>query len=185
MQNVGGVPRHLTLWNQMFSFSGLKVSHRIGMAADRCPKELSYEISEHVVSLCDEGRLKDAVGILNKLGIAANFNAYATLLHGCAKIKALAEGKLVHAHMIMTRFDLNFFVENHLLNMYAKCGELEDARQVFDQMPVRNVVSWTAAITGYEQQGISEEALSLFSQMHRGTSDKGMEEKPLNSSLKF
>lgn len=119
------------------------------------------------------------------MGITANFNAYAPLLHGCAKIKALGEGKLVHAHMIITGFNPNFFVENHLLNMYAKCGELADARQVLEKMPVRNVVSWTAVISGYEQQGMSEEALSLFSEMHRGTNGKVMEEKPLNSSAEY
>jgi len=185
MQNVAGVPRHLSLWRQMFSSAGLKISFSIGMATERNPNGLNCEISEHVVALCDEGQLKKAVDVLNKPGITANFNAYAPLLHGCAKIKALAEGKLVHTHMIITRFNPDFFVENHLLNMYAKCGELADARQVFDKMPVRNVVSWTAVITGYEQQGMSEEALSLFSEMHRGTNDKGMEEKPLNSSVEF
>eukprot|EP00249_Psilotum_nudum_P016668 c25935_g8_i1 orf=2-886(+) len=50
--------------------------------------------------------------------------------------------------------------------MYAKCGSLDDARRVFDQMNQRNVVSWTAMIAAYAQNGYGKESLELFQQMH-------------------
>lgn len=46
--------------------------------------------------------------------------------------------------------------------MYCKCGDLRDARQMFDFMPQRNVVSWTAMIAGYVQNGNAHVALLLF-----------------------
>lgn len=49
--------------------------------------------------------------------------------------------------------------------MYAKCGSLEYARKLFDEMPHRNIVSWTAVISGYAQQSRADECFSLFSEM--------------------
>lgn len=57
------------------------------------------------------------------------------------------------------------YVTNHLINMYAKCGDLECAHQLFDEMPDRNLVSWTALISGYAQQGQAYECFRLFSDM--------------------
>jgi pentatricopeptide repeat protein len=53
--------------------------------------------------------------------------------------------------------------------MYAKCGSIEDARNVFDRMPTRDVVTWNATIRGYAKCGQGWEALKLFRQMqHEG-----------------
>eukprot|EP01018_Ginkgo_biloba_P021054 Gb_39558 [translate_table: standard] len=92
---------------------------------------------------------------------------YSSLLKRCAKMKSLVEGRRIHAHMIKTGFKGDILINNHLANMYAKCASLAHARQVFDKIPERNVVSWTAVIAGYVQQGYGEEALKLFWQMQR------------------
>ena len=56
-----------------------------------------------------------------------------------------------------------------LIDMYAKCGSIKDARLVFDQMSEKDVVSWTAMISGYSIHGHGEDALTLFYQMqHAG-----------------
>ncbi|XP_060209692.1 pentatricopeptide repeat-containing protein At1g71420 [Lycium barbarum] len=54
---------------------------------------------------------------------------------------------------------------NHLVNMYAKCGDLECAHHLFDEMPERNVVSWTSLISGYAQYGKIDRCFRLFSNM--------------------
>eukprot|EP00250_Pteridium_aquilinum_P009322 c18595_g3_i1 orf=2-544(+) len=51
--------------------------------------------------------------------------------------------------------------------MYAKCGSLTEAQDVFDELPYRNVVSWTSLITGYVEHGHTEEALDCFERMQR------------------
>lgn len=51
--------------------------------------------------------------------------------------------------------------------LYTKCDSLRDARHVFDEMPERNVVSWTAMISAYSQRGYASQALNLFVQMLR------------------
>eukprot|EP01018_Ginkgo_biloba_P019951 Gb_11581 [translate_table: standard] len=92
-------------------------------------------------------------------------NTYGMLLQKCVNGTSLSEGMAVHLHMIKTGFETDVFVENHLVNMYAKCGCVEYARNVFDEMSKRNLVSWNAMIGGYVQNDDGEEALKLFSQM--------------------
>eukprot|EP00250_Pteridium_aquilinum_P029183 c38703_g1_i1 orf=2-337(+) len=55
--------------------------------------------------------------------------------------------------------------------MYAKCGLLAEAHNVFDKLQVQDVVSWTALIGGYAEHGLGEESLSCFEEMqHKGAS---------------
>lgn len=54
---------------------------------------------------------------------------------------------------------------NSLVSMYGKCGELECARKVFDEMPVRSYVSWSALMTGYEKVGMAFQVFVLFEKM--------------------
>eukprot|EP01018_Ginkgo_biloba_P022189 Gb_02998 [translate_table: standard] len=123
--------------------------------------------AEVVGTLC-KGLWKEPqriVSIMDHKGTSFDSTTYASLLQGCVNTKALADGKKLHAHMMKTGFDADMFAGNNLVNMYAKCGSLVYARQVFDKMAERNVVSWTTMIAGYVQQGYVEEALKLFSPM--------------------
>ena len=61
----------------------------------------------------------------------------------------------------------NQVVGNALVDLYAKCGVLEKAREVFDMLPARNIVSWNVLITGYGQVGEIENVFSVFDQMRR------------------
>ncbi len=54
------------------------------------------------------------------------------------------------------------FVTNSLVDMYAKCGSIEDALKVFNKMPFHDVVSWNAMILGYVQFGQGQKPLELF-----------------------
>ena len=68
--------------------------------------------------------------------------------------------------LLNSHFKHDLVLQNNILNMYAKCEKL-DAGQVFDQMPTKNVVIWTALITGYSQHDRLEDALHLFPHMLR------------------
>eukprot|EP01018_Ginkgo_biloba_P031528 Gb_16955 [translate_table: standard] len=125
-------------------------------------------VREDVRTLCTQGRLKEALDILHFMdqrGIWANLDVYASLLRACIQMKSMKEGKYVHNHMIRTGFDKDMFLGNNLVIMYAKCRSLDDARDVFDKMLTRNVVSWTVMISGYVQNGYCVEALKLFREM--------------------
>ncbi|XVF47629.1 hypothetical protein PTKIN_Ptkin03bG0125100 [Pterospermum kingtungense] len=89
----------------------------------------------------------------------------ASLLHHCSKIKAFRCGLSLHAAVFKVGLQTDIVVSNHVINMYAKCGEIDSARQMFDQMSQRNLVSWSAMISGYDQAGAHLSALDLFSRM--------------------
>eukprot|EP01018_Ginkgo_biloba_P030797 Gb_33210 [translate_table: standard] len=88
------------------------------------------------------------------------------IVKACAGLGVLQQGKEIHCYAIKNGFGLDVFVGNALIAMYAKCGSVEDARQVFDVLSQRNVISWTSMIAGYAQNRHSDEALKLFRQMH-------------------
>ncbi|ESW09152.1 hypothetical protein PHAVU_009G104700 [Phaseolus vulgaris] len=80
---------------------------------------------------------------------------------------ALAEqGKQMHAYAIKVPYGLlEMSVANSVLDMYMKCGLIDEADALFREMLARNVVSWTVMITGYGKHGIGNKAVELFNQM--------------------
>jgi len=86
-------------------------------------------------------------------------------LNACASVLALEEGRCVHHEIIQSGLELDVFVGSSLVDMYAKCGSMEDAWSVFNKMPSRNVVTWTAMILGHVQCGQGQNALGLFQEM--------------------
>ncbi|GFP84363.1 putative pentatricopeptide repeat-containing protein at3g15130 [Phtheirospermum japonicum] len=88
-------------------------------------------------------------------------------LHRCTKKKAFRIGISFHAVAIKTGTQSDILISNHILNLYAKCGRLESAHQLFDEMPDRNLVTWSAMISGYDQSKQPHSALQLFIQMLR------------------
>lgn len=96
-----------------------------------------------------------------------DFSFYGRLLHGCVNDRDLQAGKRLHIHMIRTGLYMDTYIANNLLNLYAKCGYFRDARQVFDEMLLRDLISWNVMIAGYTQHGFGEEALRTFGEMKR------------------
>lgn len=90
-----------------------------------------------------------------------------TLLKRCTHLNKLNEGKIIHALLLNSRFSDDLVMQNTLLNMYAKCGDLVNARKLFDEMSIRDVVTWTALITGYSQHDRPQAALLLLPEMLR------------------
>ncbi|XP_011628407.1 pentatricopeptide repeat-containing protein At4g21065 [Amborella trichopoda] len=89
----------------------------------------------------------------------------ASALSACAGLSVLELGQQFHAIFVRLGFGSSLSIDNSLVTMYAKCGCIEDAHLVFDLMLIRDVVSWTALIVGYAQNGRGKDALSLYEQM--------------------
>ncbi|XP_076943791.1 pentatricopeptide repeat-containing protein ELI1, chloroplastic-like [Bidens hawaiensis] len=93
--------------------------------------------------------------------INPNEHTFSSLLMGCG----LYTGKQLHTHVIKMGFTNNIHVSTGLVNLYAKNGDLVYARQVFDKMPERSLVSLTAMVTGYAKHGELVRARALFDAM--------------------
>lgn len=86
-------------------------------------------------------------------------------LKGIGQISGMGWGRGVHCRIYKVGFDSSVLVQNGLLQFYADSGCLSCAHQVFDESPMRDVVTWTAMIGGYVQRNDPDEALRLFEMM--------------------
>lgn len=98
-------------------------------------------------------------------GVEPNPFTYSSILKACAKLEAIQQGKLIHTSVNKSDALSNIFVGSALINMYAKCGCVSEAFQVFSSMPEKNSVSWRSMIVGYARNGYCHEALKLMYQM--------------------
>ncbi|KAK9278086.1 hypothetical protein L1049_027644 [Liquidambar formosana] len=87
------------------------------------------------------------------------------VLSACAHLGALNQGRWIHDYIIHNRLRLNVFVGTALIDMYGKCGVVDEAEQVFREMRAKNVYTWNVLISGYAMNGRSETALEAFSRM--------------------
>ncbi|KAM0983721.1 hypothetical protein ACFX2C_011229 [Malus domestica] len=100
-------------------------------------------------------------------GLSMDQYTFGSVLTACGSLSALEEGKQVHAYIIRTDFIDNIFVGSALVDMYCKCRIIKSAETVFKRMSRKNVVSWTALLVGYGQNGYGEEAVRIFCDMQR------------------
>lgn len=88
-------------------------------------------------------------------------------LSSCALLGALDLGRWIHEYVKKNGFDKYVKVNTALVDMYSKCGSLDDAVCVFENMPVRDTQAWSAMIVGYATHGHGSRAISLFEEMKR------------------
>eukprot|EP01018_Ginkgo_biloba_P038372 Gb_05116 [translate_table: standard] len=116
------------------------------------------------------GHFNKALTLFNEIqlqDLKPNSTTLVSILPACANLSALQRGKRIHGYIIKSGFELDAVVLTALIDMYAKCGNIEFARQLFDKMFQRNLVSWNAIILGYGMHGHGEDALALFSKMQQ------------------
>uniref|UniRef100_A0A9I9ECA2 Pentatricopeptide repeat-containing protein n=1 Tax=Cucumis melo TaxID=3656 RepID=A0A9I9ECA2_CUCME len=89
----------------------------------------------------------------------------ATVLSACAHLGSLDAGEAVHDYIRNHDIKSDVFVGNSLIDMYCKCGVVEKALQVFNDMKTKDSVSWTSIISGLAVNGFSVSALNVFDQM--------------------
>ncbi|KAJ6764419.1 PENTATRICOPEPTIDE REPEAT-CONTAINING PROTEIN [Salix koriyanagi] len=127
-----------------------------------------YAIGYVRASLFDE-----AVGLFLRMDVEPNAATFVSVLVACGRKGYLSVGKGIHGLSFKSAFGVGLEVSNALMNMYVKCGCLPGAKQVFDELPERDIVSWTSIISGLVQCNCSKEALELFQDMQ--SSDRFVE----------
>ncbi|XP_047325444.1 pentatricopeptide repeat-containing protein At2g13600 [Impatiens glandulifera] len=113
----------------------------------------------------------DLFRLLKRESVCPTHYTFGNLLNACANLTDLELGRQAHAHVLKHRFlfhpgkESNIFVGNSLIDMYMKCGSIEDGRVVFKSMSEKDWVTWNALIVGYAQNGKGFEALDTFKRM--------------------
>ncbi|KAK9168959.1 hypothetical protein Syun_001099 [Stephania yunnanensis] len=125
---------------------------------------------DEFINLChrrDLSRAMEAMNSLQRHGIQADAVTYSELIKCCVAHRAIEQGRAVHKHISSNGHAPQTFLNNVILNMYVKFNLLDDAGNVFDEMPERNVVSWTTMISAYSNNNFDREALGLLVMMQR------------------
>ncbi|CAA0812870.1 Pentatricopeptide repeat-containing protein [Striga hermonthica] len=100
-------------------------------------------------------------------GVKPDAITLTTLLSACSQLAALEKGKEFHTHINENRLNSNEVVMGALLDMYAKCGAVNEAVLVFNQLPKKDLVSWTSMIVAHGSHGQVSEAMKTFDEMLR------------------
>ncbi|XP_031505505.1 pentatricopeptide repeat-containing protein At1g08070, chloroplastic-like isoform X1 [Nymphaea colorata] len=116
----------------------------------------------------NSNRFQDVLNLFRQMlesKLQPNDASLVIVLSACARLGALDTGKWVHSYANNNGFKNNLYVDNGLVDMYAKCGSLETAICIFDEMPKRDAISWNAMIGGLAMHGQGIEALGFFEKM--------------------
>ena len=87
------------------------------------------------------------------------------LLQLCGDSLDLRRGREVHGMVITNGFQSNLFAMTAVVNLYAKCRQVEDAYKMFERMPQRDLVSWNTVVAGFAQNGLARRAVQLVLEM--------------------
>ncbi|XP_058188977.1 pentatricopeptide repeat-containing protein At2g21090 [Rhododendron vialii] len=161
--------RNLYSWNSMLS--GYAKSGMIKPARrlfDKMPERDVVSWNTMVVAYAQSGCCYEAwMFYLDFRRSAIGFSefSFAGVFTVCVKLKELGLTRQVHCQVLVAGFLSNVVLSSSAVDAYAKCGEMSDARKLFDEMGVRDVLAWTTLVSGYAKWGDMQAASELFDAM--------------------
>ncbi|KAK7317513.1 hypothetical protein RJT34_01816 [Clitoria ternatea] len=114
------------------------------------------------------GRSRDALSMFHLMqmaGVKINEVSMVLVLTACTHLGALDQGRWAHAYVERYKLRMTVTLGTALIDMYAKCGSIDKAMEVFWGMKEKNVYTWSSAIGGLAMNGLGEESLDLFNSM--------------------
>ncbi|KAK6159563.1 hypothetical protein DH2020_006877 [Rehmannia glutinosa] len=116
----------------------------------------------------DNGNYFKSINLFDKLiseGLEPNTVTLVTLLSACAQIASVEKGRKIYDYIREAGFGYGVSLGTALVDMYAKCGEIDMAKEIFDSMIEKDVISWNVMIVGYGMHGHGQSAIKIFQQM--------------------
>ncbi|VAH73222.1 unnamed protein product [Triticum turgidum subsp. durum] len=157
------------------TFNTLITAHaRAGRVADarslfdEMPERNAVSWSAMVNGYVQAGDGREALGVFSQMqaqGVRPDDTVLVGVLAACAQLGALEQGKWVHGYLRANNIRMTVFLGTALVDMYAKCGEMQLGMEVFEGMKDKNVLAWTTMIKGLAMHGRGSDSLMLFSQM--------------------
>lgn len=123
-----------------------------------------------ISAYAQKGLLSEAIELfllMQEFGIRPSSSIFTSLLSNFSGSSLLQLGRRIHSYVIRTGSTSIASIDTAISNMYVKCGWLEGAKLVFDQMNEKNAVAWTGLMVGYTEAGELEDALTLFAETVR------------------
>ncbi|XP_020572847.1 pentatricopeptide repeat-containing protein At5g66520-like [Phalaenopsis equestris] len=156
-------------WSAMVN--GYVKAGQIGVARglfDVMPERNAVSWSTMITAYAAIGMFHEALDAFNEMqvaGLEPNHAGLVGALSACGFLGALDQGKWIHAFVERNGMELDRILGTALIDMYAKCGCIDNADRVFGEMTERDVFAYTAMISGLSNHGLSEKAIEMFARM--------------------
>ncbi|KAK1297556.1 putative pentatricopeptide repeat-containing protein [Acorus calamus] len=118
--------------------------------------------------LAENGNSVEAIALFDRMymgGLKMDELTFLSVIQACSHLGYLEKARWIHHKLIINGLQGDTFVETSVADMYVKCGDIQTAETVFDNMMERNVASYAVMIAGYGLHGRVSDAISIFSQM--------------------
>ncbi|XP_054821011.1 pentatricopeptide repeat-containing protein At5g50390, chloroplastic-like [Prosopis cineraria] len=147
---------------------------KCGLMVDACklfgemPERNLLSWNTILAGLVDSGRCTEAIRLFLIMWEEVSdgcSRTFATMIRASAGLSLIHIGRQFHSCALKIGVGEDIFVSCALIDMYSKCGVIEDAQFVFDLMPEKTIVGWNSIIAGYALHGYSEQALEMYYEM--------------------
>ncbi|KVI03207.1 Pentatricopeptide repeat-containing protein [Cynara cardunculus var. scolymus] len=116
------------------------------------------------------GNYAEAFSLFNKMvleGTKPTTTTIISMLSACAHMASFEKGEQIHKYIDQEMLSSNLTLATALVDMYAKCGQLEKSKNIFNKMTKRDIISWNVMISGYGMHGDAQSAIDTFQQMEQ------------------
>ncbi|KAG8081109.1 hypothetical protein GUJ93_ZPchr0007g5317 [Zizania palustris] len=124
--------------------------------------------SAMVAGYVQNGREEEALKLFRRMlrvGVVADRFTLTSVAAACANAGMVEQGRQVHGCVERLGYKLDAPLASAIVDMYAKCGNLEDARSIFDRACIKNIAVWTSMLCSYASHGQGRMAIELFRRM--------------------
>lgn len=163
--------RNIVSWTSVISGCvRLGQVDRARVLFDRMPERDTVSWTAMIDGYVQAGQFRGALEMFREMQLSkvrADEFTMVSIVTACAQLGALETGEWARIYMNRHGIKMDTFVGNALIDMYSKCGSIERAMDVFNEMHSRDKFTWTAVILGLAVNGHGEEAIDMFDRMLR------------------
>ncbi|XP_037426228.1 pentatricopeptide repeat-containing protein At5g15300-like [Triticum dicoccoides] len=156
----------------VISFSGLLTAHlkandldAARLVFDKMPHRDVVSWTAMISAYAKACRPQEALALFDAMPMQPDEVTMVSIVSACTTLGDLATGERVRRHIDSLGFGWMMSLRNALMDMYAKCGSLPEARALFDGMTVRSLASWNTLISAYASHGDLDNTIAVFYQM--------------------
>ncbi|XP_039115467.1 pentatricopeptide repeat-containing protein At2g29760, chloroplastic-like [Dioscorea cayenensis subsp. rotundata] len=137
---------------------------------DQMPEKNVVSWNSMITGYEKAGFFKEATEVYDEMlteGVNPSFVTFVSVLSAVSGLALLERGRLIHEHICRNGLSLNGVLGICLIEMYSKCGSIESAISLFEEISRKKLGHWTAMIVGLGLHGMADSAFKFFSKMVR------------------
>ncbi|PRQ42430.1 putative tetratricopeptide-like helical domain, DYW domain-containing protein [Rosa chinensis] len=156
-------------WNSMISgYLRCGLVEAAKTSFDSMPEKDVVSWSAMISGYAQHDRFSETLALFQEMqlcGIRPDETTLVSVISACTHLAALDLGQWIHAYIRKNSLKVNVFLGTTLINMYLKCGCVENALEVFEETAEKGVSTWNALILGLAMNGLVEKSLEMFAKM--------------------